>query len=59
MTEVVNFKCNPILIGSLLAQLGILPAYHLNKGSAYSQYNTAAPDAKFCIRGCFIIVPML
>lgn len=31
MTEVVNFKCNPILIGSLLAQLGILPAYHLNK----------------------------
>ena len=42
MTEVVNFKCNPILIGSLLAQLGILPAYHLNKEERLTVYWAAA-----------------
>lgn len=28
---VVNLKCNPILLGSLLGQKGFFPAYHMNK----------------------------
>ena len=27
----VNFKCPPIMIGSLLSERGFLPAYHMNK----------------------------
>lgn len=29
--EIVNFKCSPILIGSLLEEEGFFPAYHMNK----------------------------
>ncbi len=29
--DVVNFKCDPVLIGSLLSEPGIFPAYHMNK----------------------------
>ena len=29
--DVVNVKCEPMLIGSLLAQTGFHPAYHMNK----------------------------
>ena len=29
--EVLNVKCDPILIGSLLRQPGYRPAYHMNK----------------------------
>lgn len=28
---VVNLKCNPILLGSLLGQKAFFPAYHMNK----------------------------
>ena len=28
---VVNLKCDPILLGSLLGQKGFFPAYHMNK----------------------------
>lgn len=31
--DVVNFKCNPILIGSLLDEPGFFPAYHMSKAS--------------------------
>lgn len=31
--DVVNFKCDPLLIGSLLKEAGFFPAYHMNKGS--------------------------
>ena len=31
--SVVNFKCDPILIGSLLDKEGYFPAYHMNKTS--------------------------
>lgn len=31
--EVVNFKCDPILLGSLLNEKGFFPAYHMNKAS--------------------------
>ncbi len=29
--DVVNFKCDPLLIGSLLKEAGFFPAYHMNK----------------------------
>lgn len=31
--DVVNLKCDPILIGSLRAEPGFYPAYHMNKTS--------------------------
>ena len=32
VSEVLNVKCDPILIGSLAREPGYLPAYHMNKG---------------------------
>jgi len=31
VVDVLNVKCNPLLIGSLRCEPGILPAYHMNK----------------------------
>ena len=31
--DIVNFKCDPILIASLRGETGIFPAYHMNKSS--------------------------
>ncbi len=31
ITDVVNFKCDPLLIGPLLKEKGVFPAYHMNK----------------------------
>lgn len=39
--DIVNFKCDPILIASLRGETGIFPAYHMNKAS----WITAALDA--------------
>ncbi len=38
--DIVNFKCDPILISSLRGETGIFPAYHMNKTS----WITAALD---------------
>ena len=38
--DIVNFKCDPILISSLRGENGIFPAYHMNKAS----WITAALD---------------
>ena len=38
--DIVNFKCDPILIASLRGEPGIIPAYHMNKSS----WITAALD---------------
>ena len=38
--DIVNFKCDPILIASLRGETGIFPAYHMNKSS----WITAALD---------------
>ena len=38
--DIVNFKCDPILIASLRGEPGIFPAYHMNKAS----WNTVALD---------------
>lgn len=29
--DIMNVKCGPILVGSLLTERGFLPAYHMNK----------------------------
>ena len=31
--DVINLKCDPVFIGSLLGNEGFLPAYHMNKKS--------------------------
>ena len=31
--DVINIKCDPVLIGSLLSEKGFFPAYHMNKGT--------------------------
>ncbi len=33
MVDVLDVKCDPRMLGSLLLQPGILPGYHMNKGS--------------------------
>lgn len=31
MIDIVNLKCDPLLVGSLRSEPGIFPAYHMNK----------------------------
>lgn len=31
--EILDIKCNPLMLGSLLEMPGILPGYHMNKNS--------------------------
>ena len=38
--DIVNFKCDPVMIASLRGETGIFPAYHMNKAS----WITAALD---------------
>lgn len=33
MMDVVNLKCDPILVGSLRGDAGIFPAYHMSKAN--------------------------
>ena len=33
LVDVMDVKCGPILVGSLLAQDGYCPAYHMSKGT--------------------------
>lgn len=33
IADVMDLKCGPVLVGSLLAQDGFLPAYHMSKSS--------------------------
>lgn len=33
LLDVVNFKCDPLLIGSLRGEFGFFPAYHMSKDS--------------------------
>ena len=40
LLDVVNFKCDPLLIGSMWGEQGFFPAYHMNKDS----WITAALD---------------
>lgn len=31
VTDIIDVKCSPLMIGSLLQEQGILPSYHMNK----------------------------
>jgi predicted DNA-binding protein (MmcQ/YjbR family) len=31
--DILNLKCGPVLLGSLLGKEGYLPAYHMSKGN--------------------------
>ena len=43
--DVMNVKCSPIMIGSLLMEKGFLPAYHMNKNHWISiLLNDSVPD---------------
>lgn len=43
--DVMDVKCGPVLVGSLLAQDGFLPAYHMSKSSWISVLlNETVPD---------------
>ena len=33
IAHVINVKCDPIMVGSLLSEAGFFPAYHMNKTS--------------------------
>lgn len=33
VVDVVNLKCDPLMIGSLLLEPGFFPAYHMNRNS--------------------------
>lgn len=58
MIDVVNLKCDPILIGSLRGEPGIFPAYHMNKDRWLSVAldGSAADDQ---IRPCCALCDML
>ena len=55
-TDIVNIKCDPVLMGSLRGKAGFRPAYHMNKdkwitilldGSAGREEITALVDMSF------------
>ena len=47
LLDVVNLKCDPILIGSLREEPGFLPAYHMSKDNWITvALDGSAPDNK-------------
>lgn len=47
--DIINVKCDPVLIGSLLGQTGIFPAYHMNKAHWISlALNDSLPEDTLC-----------
>ncbi len=46
--EVLNLKCDPVLIGSLRGQNGVYPAYHMNREHWISVLLRDAPEALVC-----------
>lgn len=45
--DILDIKCDPVLIGSLLAEEGFLPAYHMNKNSWITiLLNGTVPDGR-------------
>lgn len=47
LIDVVNFKCDPLLIGSLRMEKGFFPAYHMNKENwITAALDGSAPDDK-------------
>ena len=49
---VLDLKCSPLMVGSLMSEQGFLPAYHMNKSSWISiLLDGSVPDEK--------IIPLL
>lgn len=47
LLDVINLKCDPILIGSLRGEPGFLPAYHMSKDNWITvALDGSAPDDK-------------
>ena len=47
IAHVINVKCDPIMVGSLLSEAGFFPAYHMNKNSWISiLLDSGVPDEK-------------
>lgn len=47
--DVLNVKCDPLMLGSLLMENGFFPAYHMNKNSWVSVIlDNSVPDDKIC-----------
>lgn len=45
--EIVNLKCDPVLVGSLRSEPGFFPAYHMNKENWISvALDGSVPDSK-------------
>lgn len=45
--DILDIKCDPVLIGSLLAEEGFLPAYHMNKNTWISVLlDETVPDGR-------------
>lgn len=42
--DILNVKCDPVLIGSLRMQSGFFPAYHMNKDKWISIWLTKSDD---------------
>ena len=46
---VLDVKCSPLMIGSLLSEKGFLPAYHMNKNTWITiLLDESVPDDKIC-----------
>ena len=47
MAAIINVKCDPIVVGSLLSEAGFCPAYHMNKSSWISMLlDDTLPDGR-------------
>ena len=47
MIDVVNLKCDPILVGSFRGDAGIFPAYHMSKANWITvALDGSVPDEK-------------
>lgn len=44
--DIVNFKCSPVLTGSLRNETGMFPAYHMNKSNWISVALDGSADAE-------------
>ena len=50
-TDILNIKCDPLMLGSLLRQEGLLPAYHMSKSSWMTVLldGTVSPEQIFAL----------
>ncbi len=44
--DLINLKCDPLLMGSLIREMGIFPAFHMNKEKWISVFLDGSVDAE-------------